>query len=307
MAGKKRAGVYFLLRRVGKGAAILFLLLFGLACTGGAGQGMPAGPAKGGPGTKEGPGKAPQTRFLLFEGPQLLWPDSGAPEAGSGAGGNSDTARLFVLPLFLTQYDEKPPCDSCHRLSAEGFEFALDHHLPAWFHRRLAAAHPRSRPVTVASVSLHSGLLREPGEADSLALSRLRRRLLSLALPAADWFPPGGEAFALRRGRPLPEAGRALDSLAGRFGADYLLLPFGAAVDLRPRRRDRPKGGLRFSFYLALWNAARSRPEWAIRIVHEDGSADLDRPLEPLWDKALERALGGVPAALDAYRRAEPR
>src|SRR6266849_4376106 len=109
-------------------------------------------------------------RWALFSRQQLLWPSLN-PAA------RPDSARVGVLPVYLEQYSESIPCDSCHRLSQDGMEFFFGNALT----RILDMALP-GQPVEL--VAPHWDLLRSrhvtfPQDLDSLKL------------PWGKWLPEG--------------------------------------------------------------------------------------------------------------------
>lgn len=246
-------------------------------------------------------------RKAVFSDRQLFWPGlegkgrpaphrpaksprkASAPARRPG----SDTLRLAVLPIRLRDYSETLPCDSCHRLSANGMEFFLENYLRDRMEKRF----PRLR-VDLAAPS------------DPIVHNRvdLMASLDSLDLPWGTWLADSGEAVVYRPRDRFTDAAsrRRLDRLGGLLGADYLLLPARMRVRVKPIASTAHMGGLEWGFCLALWNVAEGRPEWALDYRESEAAMDLDESLEKRLDKALGAVWDGLPGELRAQWAAEP-
>jgi hypothetical protein len=257
-------------------------------------------------------------RKAVFSDRQLFWPDlmgkgrpapvqakaghaahadgrkAGATARPSPSGAKAETVRLAVLPIAFKEYSESLPCDSCHRLSANGMEFFLENYLRA----RMEARFPGQRVELVAP-------------SDPLVEKRvdLMACLDSLRLPWAKWLPDSGEAAVYRPRDRFTDAGaRArLDRLGGNLGATHLLIPMRAHARVKPLSSNTHSGGLEWGFSLVLWNVAAGNPEWALEYAESDPAMDLDESLEGRLDKALGAVWESLPAELLSQWAAEPR
>jgi hypothetical protein len=246
-------------------------------------------------------------RKAVFSDRQLFWPDlegKGRPAPAAAkpaprsraapAQAGANAVRLAVLPVALRAYSETLPCDSCHRLSANGLEFFLENYLRA----RMEARFP-GRQVELVAPS------------DPLVEKRvdLMGYLDSLRLPWEKWLPDSGEAVVYRpRDRFTDAAARSrLDRLGGLLGASHLLLPARMHAKVRPAASNLHAGGLDWGFSLVLWNVAAGGPEWALEYRESEPAMDLDESLESRLDKALGAAWAGLPAELLTQWAAEPR
>ena len=78
------------------------------------------------------PQLAGQGRPALPEAPAPAVKARSGPKAAGGTQ-SSGAARIAILPVTLKDYRESLPCDSCHRLSANGMEFFLENYLKEGF------------------------------------------------------------------------------------------------------------------------------------------------------------------------------
>lgn len=214
--------------------------------------------------------------------------------AGKGMkAGQSDITRLAVLPIDLKDYSETLPCDSCHRLSANGMEFFFENYL----RQRMEARFPGQHVELVAP-------------SDPLVAKRLdlMAYLDSLRFPWEKWLSDPGEAVIYRpRDRFTdPVMRRRMDKLGGILGATHLLLPARMHVKVKPLASNLHAGGLDWGCFLVLWNVAEGRPEWAMRYEESESAVDLDESLEGRLDKALGGALEKIPGELRDLWAAEP-
>jgi hypothetical protein len=255
-------------------------------------------------------------RKAVFSDQQLFWPSLAGngrpatprrpahqPVAVSGAklempaktstAGHGETIRLAVLPIDLKDYSESIPCDSCHRLSANGMEFFLENYL----RQRMEARFPGQHVELVAP-------------SDPLVAKRLdlMAYLDSLRLPWDKWLSDPGEAVIYRPRDRFTDSGmrRRLDKLGGILGATHLLLPARMHVRVKPVGSNLHTGGLAWGFCLALWNVADGRPEWALDFEENDPAADLDAPLDERLDKTLGMAFEKMPSELLELWATEP-
>src|SRR5690606_7868082 len=154
----------------------------------------------------------------VFSDRQLFWPGlKGGEEARARA-----EARIGILPIRIKEFRESLPCDSCHRLSADGMEFFLENYLKD----NLAARFPR---FPVELVAPHQPLLET--KLDLLAY------LDSLELPWDKWFGDSDQEVIYRPRDRFTQSGtrKRLDKLGGMLGATHLLLPANLRVRTTPR------------------------------------------------------------------------
>jgi hypothetical protein len=252
-------------------------------------------------------GQSVEIRKAVFSDHQLFWPDlagradpTGRPhptrkaKPGVDASAKPAPVHIAVLPVRITDYRESIPCDSCHRLSANGMEFFLEN----YFKDRL---HDRFPQHTVELVSPNQPLVE--------TRLNLLAYLDSLQLPWDRWLADSGQEVVYRpRDRYTPAAARhRLDKLGGMLGATHLLLPAKVRIRVTPQASNTHQGGLEWTFVLALWNVADGRPEWALRYSERAIDMDLDKSLEGNLDKGLGAAWDRLPAELSALWVAEPR
>lgn len=252
-------------------------------------------------------------RKAVFSDRQLFWPDlagksavagrpqgaaareSGKPKPAAMVGAvAAEPVKVAVLPILIRDYRESIPCDSCHRLSANGMEFFLENYLKDKIHDRFPA-------FAVDLIAPQLPLVQ--------ARVDLMAYLDSLELPWDRWLADSGEGVVYRPQDRFtkPAARKRLDKLGGMLGAAYLLLPARVHVMVTPNSTTSHQGGLEWSFELALWNVAAGHPEWALRYAERTPSMDLDESLAGRLDKGLGAAWDGLPKELIALWNAEPR
>lgn len=202
--------------------------------------------------------------------------------------------NLAILPVTVKEYKESLPCDSCHRLSANGMEFFLENWLKDRLHDRFPAW---SVELVAPSQPLLEGKLDLIGYQDSLVF------------PWDRWFPDSTESLVYRpKDRYTSEATRKrMDRLGGLLGASHLILPCRARVSVTPKTSITHEGGLEWGFSLVLWNVAAGTPEWALDYRSREEGMNLDESLEGRLDKALGGAWNELPRRLAALWSAEPR
>ncbi|MEO6096815.1 MAG: hypothetical protein ABIW76_14505 [Fibrobacteria bacterium] len=251
-------------------------------------------------------------RKAVFSDRQLFWPQlegqgrpafprsqsARVPQAGSepraaGVRETSSAARIAVLPVTLKDFHESLPCDSCHRLSANGMEFFLENYLKD----RLQARFPGFGVDLIA-----------PNHPLLETRLPLIAYLDSLDFPWSQWFPDSSESLIYRpRDRFMkPATRKRLDRLGGMLGASHLLLPCRMYVKATPKSSITHQGGLDWGFSLVFWNVAAGSPEWAIRFSDQEGNMNLDEALDGRMDKSLGNAWDGLPAELGSLWAAEP-
>lgn len=242
---------------------------------------------------------AVQVDLAVFSDRQSFWPGlagraAPVPKERSMAGLKQAGISLAILPVTLKEYKESLPCDSCHRLSANGMEFFLEN----WLKDRL---HERFPAWSVELVAPSHPLLEGKME--------LIRFQDSLVFPWARWFPDSTERLVYRpKDRFTPEATRKrMDELGGRLGASHLILPGRMRVSVTPKSSITHEGGLEWGFSLLLWNVAAGAPEWALNYRSRETGMNLDESLEGRLDKALGGAWNELPRSLAALWEAEPR
>lgn len=236
-----------------------------------------------------------QVHRAVFTAEQTFWP--GLAEAGKKTTGKvAEPLHIAVLPIRIKESDwkERIPCDSCHRLSANGMEFFLEN----YFAERLRARFPGQ---TVELVAPHLPLL----EGRKLRLMDYQD---SLDFPWARWFDGYEQSLIYRtRDRFTSKAtAQRMDRLGGLLGATHLLLPAKVWVKIDPRARDQHHGSLEWGFHLVFWNVAKGRAEWAMAFSETGRNLDLDKSLEPHLDRTLVAAWDRMPTDLAALWKAEP-
>ncbi|MBW8890158.1 MAG: hypothetical protein JF616_20585 [Fibrobacteres bacterium] len=254
-------------------------------------------------------------RKAVFSDRQLFWPalaghgrPAAAPSAPAdrrtsaaqkakadvpGKTGQSEPMRLAVLPIDVKDYSETLPCDSCHRLSANGMEFYLENYL----RQRMEARFPGQHVELVA-----------PSDPLVAKWVDLMPYLDSLRLPWDKWLSDPGEAVVYRpRDRFTdPPMRRRMDKLGGILGATHLLLPARVHVKVKPMGSNMHLGGLEWGCYLLLWNVAEGRPEWVLDYEESESTVDLDESLDGRLDRALGTVFEKIPAELQELWAAEP-
>jgi hypothetical protein len=241
-----------------------------------------------------------QIRLAIFSNRQFFWPGIRGKEIPDEQGKQTPQGsiesrlRIGVLPLRILNYWESLPCDSCHRLSANGMEFYLENYLKD----KLANRFPKAQIELIAP---HFQLL-ENRKLDLLAC------LDSLDLPWAQWFDDFNLPLVYRpRDRITSVSARKrLDGLGGLLHQDYLLLPTQVDIKVRPLISNGHTGGLAWSFGLVFWNVAEGKVEWALRYKGEAGLMDLDKSLDTHLDLALGNAWDRLPSELQSLWKAEP-
>lgn len=255
-------------------------------------------------------------RSAVFSPDQLFWPglqgakptahppksDAKRKQAVKGKAeaeaesSRTDQPLLAVLPIRIpdSEWKESIPCDSCHRLSANGLEFFLEN----YFAERLRKRFPNH---AVDLVAPHSPLL-------TTAKIQLLDYQDSLDLPWGKWFDGYSQELIYRpRDRMASVAAkRRMDRLGGLLGASHLLLPAKVWLRMEPKASNEHTGHLEWGFHLLLWNVASGRPEWAMVFSEKARNVDLDAPLDTRLDRALVAAWDRMPSALAALWKAEP-
>ncbi len=245
-------------------------------------------PSLAGHGRPAMPPPAPDRRAVPVSKPKGEAPGKAAKP------GQSEPMRLAVLPIDVKDYSETVPCDSCHRLSANGMEFYLENYLL----QRMEARFPGQHVELVAP-------------SDPLVAKRidLMPYLDSLRLPWDKWLPDPGEAVIYRpRDRFTdPAMRRRMDKLGGILGATHLLLPARVHVKVKPLGSNFHTGGLDWGCFLLLWNVAEARPEWVLDYEESESTVDLDESMDARLDKALGAVFEKIPSELQELWAAEPR
>jgi hypothetical protein len=240
----------------------------------------------------------------VFSEDQAFWPELGpgkeAAKQTKGAkqaeGSGGEALHIAILPIRIraADYQERIPCDSCHRLSANGMEFFLENYLA----ERLRARFPGH---AVELVAPHLPLL-EGGKL------RLLDYLDSLDFPWARWFDGYSQPLIYRprdRWTPAKTASR-MDRLGGLLGATHLLYPAKVWVKVDPKASNQHQGSLEWGFHLVFWNVARGHAEWALAFSESARNMDLDHSLDTHLDRSLVAAWDRMPADLAALWKAEP-
>lgn len=226
----------------------------------------------------------------VFSANQAFWPELAKARPAA-------PMHLVVLPIRIKESDwkESIPCDSCHRLSANGMEFFLENYLLDRMTRRFPG-----RKVELAAP--HLPLV------ESAKISLLDYQD-SLALPWGKWFDGYAQPLIYRpKDRFVTTADRRrLDRLGGILGATHLLLPAMVKVSLEPKARNEHTGHMEWGFHLLFWNVVEGRPEWAMAFSETARNVDLDQALDDRLDRALGAAWDRMPEYLTELWKAEPR
>lgn len=258
----------------------------------------------------------------VFSSSQVFWPQLSSLEkatagkaapgkAGSGKSATGKAGRrkpkqdastqeqplhLAVLPIRIKEADwkETRPCDSCHRLSANGMEFFLEN----YFKDRLSQRFPKARVELVAP---HLPLI-ETGKVDLMDYQD------SLELPWGRWFDGYTQPLIYRpRESMTGEATRKrLDRLGGLLGATHLLMPAKVWFRIDPVASNVHLGALEWGFHLVFWNVATGRAEWAQFFSESAKAVDLDAPLDVRIDRSMVSSWDRMPADLATLWKAEP-
>ncbi len=240
-------------------------------------------------------------RKAVFSDRQLFWPELAGKAAKPKADRSSkadqrptSSTRIAVLPVHVGDYRESLPCDSCHRLSANGMEFFLENYFKDRMHDRF----PKQEVELIA-----------PNQPLLESRLNLMAYLDSLRLPWDLWLADSGQEVVYRPHDRFtrPADRKRLDKLGGLLGASYLLIPAQVHVKVTPRSSTTHNGGLDWSFHLVLWNVAAGSPEWALQYAEQAESMDLDESLENRLDKGLGKAWDALPSELTSLWNAEPR
>lgn len=130
------------------------------------------------------------------------------------------------------------------------------------------------------------------------------------ALPWGPWFDTLNQSLIYRpRDRFTPKATVALlSSIGGKLAASHLLIIDSVYSRVRPWSRSSHRGSYRLSYRLALWNVAKGQPEWALSLQFQGPKwSDLNAPLEPRLDAAMQDFRRTLPERLKAFWQKEPR
>ncbi len=234
-------------------------------------------------------------QVALFSTHQSLWSDSIRSVPESPPSDSTVTPlRIAVLPVIVTDFFEKPICDSCDRLTPNVLEFFL----PAW-HREILSQWSHSGAFVI---SPEDPLL----QADTIWINRGR----AFGLPWRTWFEPADQALIYRpRDRFTPDSVKSrLSSLGGKLGATHLFLIDSIQVEMRSWSRGSHHGSSRLSYQAVFWNVVKSQPEWALRLTtRQSWWSDLNAPLEPRLEPDWCRFQQDLPRRLRALLASEPR
>lgn len=236
-----------------------------------------------------------EVRLAIFSRGQFFWPSLSATVPTK-----DDSIKIGVLPIQIQKYSESIPCDSCHRLSANGMEFYFENYLKD----KLA---DRFKSVKVELIAPHFNLV-ENRKIDLL------KYLTRLNFPWPVWFGTEGDSLERppvifrERDRWLSSGvKKQIDSLGGLLNQEYLLIPTQIQIHVLPVMSNGHTGILEWKFSLVFWNVGEGRPEWALKYSGKSSLGDLDQSLDSHLDKALGAAWDGVPKQLEQIWKAEPR
>ena len=214
---------------------------------------------------------------------------------------SSDTARsvkdlsIGILPLNAGDYSERIPCDSCHWLSPNGIQFAVENYL----REAAAAISPAGRVELVAPqdemVAGHKIDLINTGK--------------GIEFPFEKWFDGYHDALIYRvRDRFTPGSVKEkLNKLGGTLGFSHLLVPSGFHMRVDPVRSNAHRGKMDYRFYLVFWNVALACPEWVLYYSEKTKKGNLDAQLKQYFDRSLLPALKDIPKKVRELRAREPK
>ncbi len=239
-----------------------------------------------------------QVQAVVFGERQLLQDELGRAKA-TPVKASLESPSIAVMPFHMKSYSESIPCDSCHRLSPNGFEFFLENYLVGMADTLLTAS-PSNSPARL--IAPHHEILQSNGV-------DLMGRLDNLSFPLKDWFYGYSEPLIYRSRDTFSSDSlkKKLDALGGALGVSHLLLPVEAEIHVKPKSSSRHVGDLTYGFHLILWNARLGRPEWVVAYREELRGVDLNKSLDSRLDRNLKGYLEGLPRRVAALRAAEPK
>ncbi len=234
---------------------------------------------------------------VIFGDKQLLV--TGIPVAKARpVSAQAEQFQIAVMPFHMKSYSETIPCDSCHRLSPNGFEFFLENYLVNMVDTLFSGSALVPKATLIAPH--HEALETQEFE--------LMPFLDGLQLPFQEWFAGYAQPWHY-----LPEGGKVPDSAAAKLralgallGASHLMLPMQVEAHVKPKSRNRHVGNLSYSFHLVLWNVVSGRPEWVVRYKEEMRGVDLDKSLEPRLNRNLRSHLQILPQKIASRRTVPP-
>lgn len=242
-----------------------------------------------------------QVRSAVFSKDQTFWPglaSGGQPalrKAEASKPKKSGPRQFAVLPIRIKDRDWKEtlPCDSCHRLSANGMEFFLEN----YFAQKLRM---RFEKDGVDLIAPHSPFL-QTAKIDLLDYQD------SLDLPWSRWFDGYTQdlIYRPREWMAAAETRKRLDRLGGLVGATHLLLPAKVWFKVDSKASNLHHGNLEWGFHLVFWNVGAGRAEWAMAFTETARNVDLDAPLDARLDRSLVAAWDRMPSDLAALWKAE--
>ncbi len=248
-----------------------------------------------------------EIKFSLFGKEQLMWPRISGDSTGRGAvfapvsGVGSEVSassskakdslsapqfRIGIVPVWVRDYKESRPCDSCHRLSANGMEFFLEN----WFRQRLDSLFPAAETELLAP---HLDPLVKQG-------IDLESEVDKMNFPIESWSGrkhPGFIYHADERWLDASTRSRLI-RLGKAMEMDYLMIPAQVRVRVKPKSRNLHVGDLAYSFIVVFWDVRGEKAQWAMTYHETLKGFDLDKSLAPNLEQAMVGYWARVPALL---------
>ncbi len=221
--------------------------------------------------------------IAVFSEQQTLWPALTHKKNAL----MEDSLQIGIMPLQIKDYQESKPCDSCHRLSANGLEFFLENY---WLNK-MQSLLPKSQVQLIAPQNY---LLQ------SKAGFSLDTLLDSLNFPVEKWFYGFQEDFIYRSHDAITPMllKEKLNRIGGALGLTHLLLPFKAWVRVYPLISDGHTGGLSYAYFVLLWNVREGHLEWVFKVNENISLMDLDTDLTNRMDQNVLPYFKSIPKKL---------
>jgi hypothetical protein len=232
-----------------------------------------------------------ELNIAVFSEQQAFW----TKENSSGTALSAKDLSIGIFPLAAADYSERIPCDSCHWLSPNGVQFAVENYL------REAAA--------VISAAGSVELVAPKDEMVAGYKIDLVNAVKSIEFPFEKWFD-GYHDRLIYRARDSFTPGTVkekLNKLGGTLGFSHLLIPCGFRMRVDPVRSNNHRGKMDYQFYLVFWNVSLAFPEWVLYYREKTKKGNLDAQLKQYFDRSLLPALKDVPQRVRELRAQEPK
>jgi len=230
----------------------------------------------------------PVIRASIFGEVQHFWKESKKK-------GGENRKKITVLPVYIMDYWESIPCDSCHWLSPNGLEFVLENYL-----LRLAESE---------SAHYNSELIHPENEFVKLGNFNLEAIVNQSQLPWDKIFYGFTEKLIIRNNDSFTstKVKKGLNRLGGKLGGSHILMIQDFKIKVYPRASNRHVGKLAFQFYLLFWNVQLAYPEWVIFFKTKTGTTDLDITLDKYLLTNLTPYIQSLPEMITVHKQKEPR